>query len=317
MTTAREEESRDPWPELYKRRLIAAILGAADLFPHPGEDESERVHDARKALKEARALAKLMTGVVGPPAYEALRELEAARRRMGRARDLDVMPDALASLGGRVESRLIDALGQAIASERDSARAAHREIDAGAQIARLRALARGVEAWDLAEIDLFDVARSLRVLYRLARRRGKQALASGEPHELHELRAAIVDLGHCFAALEPAWPAHFAAFAQEFRRMRDQLGKHNDLTILAEFAAAREEVSEAQSHALSRAVERRQKRLAKKAQRLFDRLFAERPNALFDRLTAYLENPRAPVKASHSIVDSGTSIPRRGRRRDR
>src|ERR1700733_14636461 len=110
----REEEKDDHWPEALRRRLIAAILGAADLFPHPGEDESERVHESRKALKEARALARLMTGVVGPPAYDALRELESARRRMGRARDLDVMPDALASLGGRLESKLVEALGQAI-----------------------------------------------------------------------------------------------------------------------------------------------------------------------------------------------------------
>jgi CHAD domain-containing protein len=295
MAKPREEEDPDPWPELLRRRLIAAILGAADLFPHPGEDDSERIHEARKALKEARALAKLMTGVVGPPAYDALRELEAARRRMGRARDLDVMPAALASLGGRLESRLIEALGDAIANERDEVRTAHREIDAGAQIARLRALARGVEDWDLSDIDLFDIARSLRDVYRMARRRGRQALASGEPHELHELRAAIVDLGHCFAALEPAWPAHFSAFAQEFRRLREQLGKHNDLTVLAEFAASHEEVSSAHGRDLARAVERRQKRLEKRAQRLFARLFAERPNALFERLAAYLENPTARV----------------------
>src|SRR5271170_7728750 len=130
MAAGGNDRSGDPWPEYCRRRLVAAILGAADLFPHPGEDEGERIHEARKALKEARALAKLMAGVVGPPAYEALRELEAARRRMGRARDLDVMPGALASLGGRVESRVIDALGQAIVAERDHARAAHREIDA-------------------------------------------------------------------------------------------------------------------------------------------------------------------------------------------
>ncbi len=160
------------------------------------------------------------------------------------------------------------------------------------------ALARGVETWDLSDVDLYDVARALRGLYRAARRRGKQALASGDPHELHELRAAIVDLGHCFAALEPAWPAHFGAFAHEFRRMREQLGKHNDLTVLAEFATSHQEVSPAQGRDLARAVERRQKRLEKRAQRLFARLFAERPNALFERLAAYLgESDRAGVNA--------------------
>ncbi len=220
MAAEREEDGGDPWPNLCRRRLIAAILRAADLFPYPDQDDAGRIHEARKALKDARALAKLLTGVIGPPAYDALRELESARRRLGRARDLDAMPDALASLGGQVESRVIETLGKAIALERSEARAAHREIDAAAQIARLRALARGLETWDLADVDLFDVARSLRGLYRGARRIGKQAFASNDPHELHELRAAVVDLGHCFAALEPAWPAHFSAFEHEFRRLR-------------------------------------------------------------------------------------------------
>ena len=291
MAAAREEKSGDAWPNLFRRRLIAAILGAADLFPYPDQDEAERIHDARKALKDARALGKLMTGVIGPPAYDALRELESARRRLGRARDLDVMIEASASLAGHVESRVIEVLGKAIGSERNQARLAHREIDAAAQIARLRSLARGVEIWDLSEFDLFDVARSLRGLYRGARHLGRQALASGDPHELHELRAAIVDLGHCFAALEPAWPAHFSAFEHEFRRLREQLGKHNDLSILAEFAALREEISPSDGHALSRAIDRRQKRLAKRAERLFDRLFAEKPSALFERISAYMDNP--------------------------
>ncbi|HLW93195.1 MAG TPA: CHAD domain-containing protein [Roseiarcus sp.] len=291
MPAGGDDKSRDPWPDYCRRRLIAAILGAADIFPHPGEDESERVHEARKALKEARALAKLMAGVIGPPAYEALRELEIARRRMGRARDLDVMPGALASLGGRVESRVVDALGRAIASERDHARAAHREVDVGAQVARLRAIARGVDSWNLVQIDLFDVVRSLRNAYRAARRRGRLALASGEPSELHALRASIVDLGHYFVIFEPAWPAHFTAFGHEFRRMREQLGKHNDLTVLAEFAASRPEISPVDGEALASAIEKRQKRLARRAERQFARLFAERPSALFDRISAYLENP--------------------------
>jgi CHAD domain-containing protein len=288
---AGEDDGDDRWPDAMRRRLGAAILGAADLFPHPGEDESERVHDARKALKEARALARLMAGVIGPPAYEVLRELENARRQMGRARDLDVMSGVLASLSGRVEGRLIDTLGFVIAAERSQAREAHREVDARAQIGRLRTLARAVGDWDLADIDLFDVVRSLRGLYRAARRRGKLALVNQDPHELHALRALIVDLGHCFSALEPAWPAHFAAFGQEFRRIREQLGKHNDLTVLGDFAASRQEVSPAENDALTRAIGRRQKRLAKRVQKSFERLFAERPNALFERLAAYLENP--------------------------
>ena len=99
------KSKRVSWPEHCRRRLIGAILEAADLFPHSGDDIGTRIHDARKALKEARAAAKLFAIAIGSPAYEAVSALEAARRKLGRARDLDVMPAALASLGTAIDSK--------------------------------------------------------------------------------------------------------------------------------------------------------------------------------------------------------------------
>src|ERR1700721_2866913 len=139
----------DPWPEHCRRRLVAAILYAADLFPHAGEDSGTRIHDSRKALKEARAAARLFAVAVGPPAYEAVSALEAPRRQMGRARDLDVMPAALASLGTAIDGETAARLATAIAFEREVARHAQRDLDVAAEPARLRELARSIEAWDV------------------------------------------------------------------------------------------------------------------------------------------------------------------------
>jgi CHAD domain-containing protein len=284
---------RDPWPEHCRRRLIAAILEAADLFPHSGEDIGTRIHDARKALKEARAAAKLFAIAIGPPAYEAVSALEAARRQMGRARDLDVMPAALASLGTAIDGETAARLARAIAFEREVVRHAHRNIDVAAQTAQLRELARSIEAWDISSgATSNQLLKALRNAYRTARRHGRLALASGDAHELHQLRAQIVDLGHHFGALEAAWPALFAAMGDEFHRMRQCLGEHNDLTVLAEFAIARPDLSLNQLTDLALKVERRQKQLAKRARKQFERLFAERPSALEHRLTAYLEYPK-------------------------
>src|SRR5471032_3072547 len=128
----------DPWPEHCRLRLIAAVLEAADLFPHSGEDSGTRIHDSRKALKEARAIARLFSLAIGPPAYEAVSALEAARRQTGRARDLDVMPAALASLGTAIDAETAARLARAIAFEREVARHAHRNVDVFAEVARLR-----------------------------------------------------------------------------------------------------------------------------------------------------------------------------------
>jgi CHAD domain-containing protein len=287
----------DPWPEYCRRRLIAAILEAADLFPHAGEDSGTRIHDSRKALKEARAAARLFAVAVGPPAYEAVSALEAARRQMGRARDLDVMPAALASLGTAIDGETAARLARAIAFEREVARHAHRNIDVAAETARLRELARSIEAWDVDPgASSAQLLKALRIAYRTARRHGRRALARGDAHELHELRAQIVDLGHHFAALEAAWPALFAAIVAEFQRMRQSLGEHNDLTVLAEFAVGSRDLSLMQLTDLALKVERRQKQLTRRARKQFERLFAERPSALERRLAAYLEYPKTRMK---------------------
>ena len=288
----------DPWPEHCRRRLVAAIVEAADLFPHSGEDSGTRIHDARKALKASRAVARLFAVAIGPPAYEALSALEAARRQLGRARDLDVMPAALASLGTAIDSKTAARLARAIAFEREVARHAHRNIDAAAEIARLRELAVSIEAWDIAAtVTSAHLLKALRAADRTARRHGRRALARGDAHDLHELRTEIVDLGHHFSALEPAWPALFAAVGAEFQRMRQTLGEHNDLTILAEFAVGSPDLSLVQLTDLALKVERRQKRLTHRARKQFERLFADRPSALERRLAAYLEYPKTRQSA--------------------
>jgi CHAD domain-containing protein len=223
--------------------------------------------------------------------------LEAARRQLGRARDLDVMPAALAALGTAVDSKTSTRLARAIAFEREVARHAHRNIDAAAEIAQLRQLARSIQTWDLAVgATSAQLLKALRTAYRTARRRGRRALARGDAHELHELRTQIVDLAHHFAALEAAWPALLAAIGAEFQRMRQTLGEHNDLTILAEFAVGCRDLSLVQMTDLALKVERRQRRLAHRAREQFERLFADRPSALERRLAAYLQYPKARLK---------------------
>src|SRR5471032_1983095 len=95
---------RDPWPEHCRRELVNAMLEAAEMFPHPGEDRAERVHDARKALKKARALARLFTPAENLAAYDVISALDAARRKMGAARNLDVMHGVLKSLVGELDA---------------------------------------------------------------------------------------------------------------------------------------------------------------------------------------------------------------------
>jgi len=268
------------------------MLAAADLFPHAGQVEPTRVHEARRALKAARALMRLFTPLIGGPAYEALSALDAARRKLGRARDFDVMPGVLASLAGEIDAATSEQLSGAIALEREVARIAHDEIDVVALTTQLRALARGAEGWSLTDVASAHLLGAVRAHYRAARRSGRAALASLDARDLHELRVHTVDLGHQLALFAPAWPAQFAALAEEIQRLRQNLGDHNDLATLAEFAVSRRDLSLIQLSDLALKVERRQRRLTRKAGAHFARIFAERPGAFERRILAYLAHPK-------------------------
>ncbi len=282
--------SRRSWPLLCRAALVEAILAAADQFPHPGHDEAERIHDVRKTLKAAAGLSRLFTPLVGAPAYQALNVVNAARRRVGRARNLDILPGVLAHLNGPAKTQEI--LLRVIAEQREAERRAHREIDVGGLAAELRALARSVEAWDVETAGAAPLLVAVRRTYRAARRLGQRALASREADDLHALRARVVDLSHQLAAFEPAWPAMFQAMERELHRLRTTLGDHNDLTVLAEFARGRPELPPGEAEGLIALNARRRRPLERRAGDRFSRLFAERPGAFERRIAAYLERPQ-------------------------
>ncbi|MBV9290512.1 MAG: CHAD domain-containing protein [Hyphomicrobiales bacterium] len=292
----------DSWP-LYCRALLAASVGAgAELFPGRGEAAPERVHGLRKTLKEARALARLFLPSIGEPARVTIAALAAARRRVGRARDLDVMALRLKRLAA--PSEIAAPLGEAIGSERAAAERAHGGFVASASRAQLRAISKRVEAWDLRSAKVDDIVRAVSRTYRQARRRGRGAFAArDDPAALHALRRRVIDLRYQLAALAPAWPAALTAQAEALDELRDTLGAFNDWRVLMAFAAEHGGLTPEGLAALSERIAARQTKLRRRALRAFERLFSETPDAFADRLSAYLRRPvekpwTAPVKTA-------------------
>ena len=283
--------SRKPgWPPHCRAALARALRLASRQFPRAGEDEATRVHEVRKTLKGAAALARLFTDFVGAPAEATLDTINAARRKVGRARDLDILPGVIATLDLPAETR--DALVAVIAEQREAERRAHHDLDVGGLAAELRALADSVEAWDVEAAGATPLIAALRRTYRSARRRGEAALPSGGARELHALRVRVVDLVYQLSVFELAWPAMMRATMRELQRLRTALGDHNDLMVLAEFAAARPELTPERKVAVAVLIAKRRRPLARRAAQLYARLFAERPAAFERRLAAYIENPR-------------------------
>ncbi len=279
----------DAWPRYCQTLLAASIKAAAEQFPGRGQHAPERVHDVRKTLKEARAIARLFLQSVGEPARVTIAALAVSRRRVGRARDLDVIEQRLLRLAPPPE--IAEPLSAAIARERASARRAHGGFATSASRAQLNAIARRVEGWSLERVGEGAILDAVARTYGQARRRGRLAFAEDGPEALHALRSRVVDLRYQLAALSPAWPAALNAQSEELNALRDTLGAFNDLTVLATFAAERAGLTPEALEHLTEQVKAKQKKLRRRAKTEFDRLFAETEDAFTSRLCAYLKRP--------------------------
>jgi CHAD domain-containing protein len=280
---------RSAWPRYCQALLASSVASAARQFPGRGQQAPERIHDVRKTLKEARAIARLFLPSVGEPARVTIAALAVIRRRVGLARDLDVIEARLTRLAPPVE--IAKPLAEAVVRERAAAHRAHGGFAASASRTQLNAIAKRVEAWDLVHASAEDIVDALTRTYRQARRRGRVAFDSGDPEALHAFRGRVVDLRYQLAALSPAWPAALNAQAEELNALRDTLGAFNDLAVLGTFAAERGGLAPEALSLLMEQLGAKQKKLRRRAKTEFDRLFAETPDALATRLSAYLKRP--------------------------
>ena len=164
----------DAWPQYCRAALVRSVRAAAAQFPAPGEEAPERVHDMRKTLKEARAIARLFLHCVGEPARVTMAALAATRRQTGRARDLDVMAVRLSRLAPPPE--VAGPMNAAIAREREAALRARRGAAARAPRARLNAIAKRLARWDLSALGGDAIVAGVARTYRQARRRGRRRL---------------------------------------------------------------------------------------------------------------------------------------------
>src|SRR5271166_6365858 len=166
----------DAWAQYCRAALVRSVSAAAAQFPGPGEEAPKRVHNVRRTLKEARAIVRLFLHCVGEPARVTIAALAATRRQIGRARDLDVMAVRLERLEPPPE--VAAPLKAAILRERDAAQRARRGLSATAPRARLGAIKKRLEGWDLGAIGAEEIVAAVARTYRQAQRRGRLGFES-------------------------------------------------------------------------------------------------------------------------------------------
>ncbi len=272
------------------RAVATGILAnARTAISDPERTDEAAVHHFRRAMKEWRALMRLMAPFVA----DATRWRHEARdhaRTLAQARDGTAALNAFDGLldhGNLVLSaRTIAAIRARLEAlrageERSGLTPALRDVI----VAWLDGAASAVETWPLDALEFAAIAEQLAKSYRGARKQIPVDWAAANGEELHELRQRVVTLRYQMKLIAPLWPRFGKMWIGEAERIRGRLGERQDIEVLTGLAAPRRILAHWRSR-LTPACAERSADLAQRAGRVAVRLFAERPKAFRRRIEA-------------------------------
>jgi CHAD domain-containing protein len=270
------------------------LANARTTILDPERSNQEAVHHFRRAMKEWRALMRLMEPFI-PDAPRWRHDARAHARSLGHARDgaaalnaFDSLLDkgmvlserSAATIRGRIEA-LRDNQEQAVLTPplRD------------AIVAWIDTAAAAVELWPLDPFDFSSIAAQLADAYRSARKRIPPDWSLASADDLHGLRQRVVDLRYQMELIEPLWPRFGRMWTEEAERLRGRLGQCQDLEVLKRLTGPHQPLAHWRAK-LTPSASERSADLAQRAARIAVRLFAEKPKALRHRLEMLWEHAR-------------------------
>jgi CHAD domain-containing protein len=255
----------------------------------PARTEAAAVHDFRRAMKRWRAFLRLLEPFVGQEARGLRDEARDHAGALTGARNAQSALDAVADLekhGLALSPRSIATLRRRIEAVRTAAETTL--LDAGMRLRLSGALDRAdamVERWPLHLLVFDNVADQLTRFYRSARGLIPEDWAAADAEDLHELRKLVVIHRYQMDIVEPLWPRFGRMWTGEAQRLRDRLGRHQDMLMLESLTGPHQPLARWRTRLAAGIAERRAAHVAG-AKRLAERLFVEKPNTFRRRLDA-------------------------------
>jgi CHAD domain-containing protein len=269
---------------------VRDVLGdARAALDDPERSDAVAVHDYRKAMKRWRALLRLLAPFTGDDAQRLRHEARDLARELAGARDAQSALDAVDDLGEVGEALTPGALAGIRRRLGEVKQEAEDTALTDAMRGRLRAALTAAElsagSWPLGGVEFSEVARELTVAYARARAAIPDEWATASAEQLHGLRGCVVTHRYQMELVEPLWPRLGKLWVGEAQRLRDRLGAHHDLEMLAGLVAPHQLLARWRSR-LVPLIGTRQTAHVAAAAKLSARLFAERPKAFRRRLEA-------------------------------
>jgi CHAD domain-containing protein len=258
----------------------------------------EDVHQARKALKKARASLRLLLPAFKDADYRRVNaDLRDAAKPLSSVRDAKVLLDTLQTLVERYglpeRALKLDGLTRVLRSRRAHIRRDLLSPNGGA-LGHSRQLLRqsrtGIDDLvDRHEEEWKIIGAGLKRVYAQGRRALADAREKPRPDAFHEWRKEAKYLRYALERLDPLWSSVVGALADQAHKLADYLGDEHDLTVLRETALAHHDCfsDEQTLPALLALIDRCQAALREKAIYLGARLYEEKPRAFAARFGQY------------------------------
>jgi CHAD domain-containing protein len=258
-----------------------------------GKPDSRAVHDFRRQMKRWRAFLRLLDPFLGDEGTRLRLQARDLARALGGARDAQSALDALMDLahhGLALSPRSLATLRDRIERIRQTAETTILTGDMRLSVAAaLDDAEAAAQIWPLQGVTFAEIAERLAHGYRSARSARPAVWSQADAEELHELRKRVVNHRYQFEIARPLWPRFIKMWIGEAQRLRERLGKHQDLLVLARLTGAHQPLAHWRSR-LTPAIEQRKVAHVAASERIARRLFLEKPKAFQHRLEAIWQN---------------------------
>jgi CHAD domain-containing protein len=226
-------------PAREARRILCAHIARAVRKVRGGDASDADIHAARKRIKNARAIVRLLRGALPPAAYRSAdRSLRDAARPLSAARDAKILVEAFDALSQRygADAQLagIRPLRRVLVQARARARRQVAGAAAGAARSRklLRRVAATAEKWSIASGGWRSLVRGAVRHYARARAMSHQVRRAPTVERLHRWRKRAKELCYQLELLAPVCPPAIGRMAGQLRMLSDELGDDHDLAVL-------------------------------------------------------------------------------------
>ncbi|MDB6021502.1 MAG: hypothetical protein JWQ04_1359 [Pedosphaera sp.] len=255
----------------------------------PGHTE-KAIHEARKDLKKARAVLRLVRNELGGRVYrrDACR-LRNVAHALATQRDVEAQLKTVEKFLGRHRGRNIRAAWLKLSRflrERRRKLLNQKNGDGKKLTADLCATRRHIKHWPVDEIKWHDLACGIRRTYERGLQAFRVAARARTPANLHEWRKRVKDLWYQSRILKPVQQEAITAFADRLKRLSDYLGDEHDLFMIEE-SAKNAGLDCGELEAVSRLVCTHRAKLQEQAFELGRRLYSEKSSEFAARIERY------------------------------